>query len=171
MESRNTALEEKCCSKDDDIYMLQQKLDGFEQREKNNNVIVTGLEANTKDEFVEKLNSTLEIDINKEDVLSTHDFKTKDNKTRTRIVFKDHETKSKVYRSKRKLKNKKIYMSEDLTVYRSRVYYFARKAVVNEYATAAWTMDGNIYIKHAHKPKPKKVSTTEEIGEFLEIEA
>ena len=104
------------------------------------------------------------------DIVFTNKFKTLDDKERTRISFKTEEIKARVYAAKRKLKEKRIYLAEDLTLYRSKIYFLARKAMANKHITATWTMEGKIFIKKGEIRKAKKVITHDEILEYCQSE-
>ncbi len=170
METKLKEIEEKCNKKDEVISTLQLKLDVYEQRDRKNNLIITGIEAEDNHELAKKINEELKINVVTADSIEfTDEFISRDKKKRKRIVFKNHDIKRKVYGAKRNLKGKKIYISEDLTILRSQLYFYARSAVKNGHAEAAWTIDGKVFVKHADKPKAKKVTTTVEMGDYLGI--
>jgi EAL domain-containing protein (putative c-di-GMP-specific phosphodiesterase class I) len=97
---------------------------------------------------VKLLNDLLETTLTDDDV-EYHMKLGKDNGeiTRTKVVFKSAETMKQVIKNRRKLKNKQIWLSDDLTQHRSNLAYLARRAVKNSKINQTWTADGKVFYK------------------------
>ena len=67
-----------------------------------------------------------------------------------KIVFYSKSKPDLVFREKRKLKGKQIWLTEDLTITNAKFAYLARQAVKKGHAHSAhstWTTDGRILVK------------------------
>ena len=92
------------------------------------------------------------------------------NTSRIKITLKDYETKNKIYINKWHLKGKDVWISEDLTPYKAKLFYQARKAVKDGHANLTWTMDGKIFIKKRKESPPKRIDNIENILSHLELD-
>ena len=62
-----------------------------------------------------------------------------------------------VLKKRSKLKDKAVYITDDLTPYRSGLAYQARKALKADKIADTWVYDGNIFIKKRKNDKAKRV--------------
>ena len=109
------------------------------------------------------------MEITEKDIEYTLKLKSKDEKNRIKIVFVDEDKRDSVISQRKKLKGKEIWLTDDLTPYRSRIAYLARNAVKNEHAHQTWTTDGKIFIKKGQNSAPKRIMTEDELLEYLEL--
>jgi hypothetical protein len=106
-------------------------LDDFDQREKDNNIVVTGLKDDqlTQDKVIGMLNDKLKKNIRKEDINNVMKLSNKRDgqPNRVRAVCNDKATKNDIMKQKTKLKNahQQIWISDDLTKRRSDLAYVA----------------------------------------------
>ena len=154
--------------RDEKITTLESKVDTLEQKERAQNIIMTGI--NTQETSARKvsktLNKLLDTHIAAEDILYAAELKTNDT-TRLKIVFKDVKFKQQVWAQKRKLKNKEIWIAEDLTPARANLFFIGRQAVKKGHAHQCWTNEGKIFIKKAENTRPKWVRTPQELSEHI----
>ena len=145
-------IEETATERDDRITTLETKVDEFEQKSKENNCIVTGLQQDqtSKESVMTILNDRLKTDLRPEDILYTLRLGKVENRTvqiRTRVVFSTKEIRSKIFKMKKELKGSGIWISDELTPYRDRLAYLARQAVKQNKALQTWTNEGKVFLK------------------------
>jgi hypothetical protein len=68
-----------------------------------------------------------------------------------------------VYKARTKIKNRSVWISEDLTSRRAELAYRARRAVRDNLAVQTWTTGGSIFIKLKENGKPKKIDTEDDL--------
>ena len=69
-------------------------------------------------------------------------------------------------KEKKKLKDliwQKIWITDDLTLYRSRLAFLARTAVKKKRAAQTWTHDSKVFIKIKSDDRPRRVRRPEDI--------
>ncbi len=156
---------------------MQVDIENTKQLLKQNNIRLVGLEENCSSESENELASKviefskqhLEItDITIEDVDKVYRLgKNKTNKPCDVIIkFKQRDTRNKFYRSRRKLydadtkqSSTGMYINEDLTQYRQRLYYDARNLRKKSAIFAAWTSSGTIMVKLREDSQPEPIET------------
>ena len=84
-----------------------------------------------------------------------------------KIVFYNKATRDNVYSAKRKLKNKRIFITEDLTPEKAHIYYLARDAVKKTQAVATWTTDGRVIVKKTRDSMPTRIDTVNQLMRHL----
>ena len=78
--------------------------------------------------------------------------------SRTRVIFKEKSMKTTVVKAKTKLKGKNIWISDDLTAYRSNMAFQARQAVREQHYEQTWVHDGKIFVKKDWSYTPNKTN-------------
>mgnify|MGYP001796697292 CR=1 FL=1 len=152
-------LEIKVSNLNDHVMQLQNQLDFQQQYTRRNCVLIHGIEEgkgeNTDklvcDVIKDELDITIDID---KDIDRSHRLgRFKQDKKRPIIVkLVRHNLKHKIYSNKKKLKGKKISITESLTQFRVQNLNQARE----EYGYKnVWTIDGRIYFKAKGDDKPK----------------
>ena len=135
LETRVEHIEAREAEKDTDMADIKLRLDMVEMKDRDNNIIVTGLpsDCKKKEEVAKALNGLLGTRIYPDDITQTYKLVKKgtdaNTATRTRVIFKDKSMKTTVVKAKTKLKGKNIWISDDLTAYRSNMAYQARQSV------------------------------------------
>ena len=171
LETRVKQIEEKDHERDTDIADLKLRLDMVEMKERDKNIIVTGLpsECKKKEEVAKALNGLLGTRIYPDDIDQTYKLVKKGTDasaaTRTRVTFKDKSSKTTVVKAKTKLKGKSIWISDDLTAFRSNMAFQARQAVRDQLFEQTWVHDGKIFIKKTGHTRPIKLTSP---GDLLE---
>lgn len=136
------------------------KIESLEMYTRKNSLEIVGIpEARGEDleEIVTKVADAVGVELDADEIDIVHRLPVKIRGIRPVIVkFKSHKTKSQIYFSRRKLRGtefdeeefyaKDIYINENLTAYRRRLYAEARKrAKINKWFKT-WTTDGKIFI-------------------------
>ena len=85
-----------------------------------------------------------------------------------KVVFYAKAKHDTVFREKRKLKSKPIWLTEDLTVTKAKFAYLARQAVKKGHANSTWTSDRQINVQKTDS-KPRCVNTISVMIEYLII--
>ncbi len=167
------------------INELNKQLDETDQSLKQNNIKVVGFPeiANDNDNELAKqafieftndvlgLNSMSSTDIEQISRMGKPDT----NFPRALIVkFKTRAKRNKVYQKRKVLYNSEehrsssgIYMNEDLTLYRQRLYYDARRMRKEGRIFATWTSFGNIMVKHHEYDKPIQIRSHKDLAVVL----
>ena len=165
LETRVEQIEAKDNERDTDIADIKLRLDMMEMQNRDNNIIVTGLpsDCRKKEEVAKSLNGFLGTRIYPDDITQTYKLVKKGTEattaTRTRVIFKDKSMKTTVVKAKTKLKGKNVWISDDLTAYRSNMAYQAREAVRNQMYEQTWVHDGKIFVKQTGHIRPIKLTS------------
>ena len=165
LETRVEQIEAKDNERDTDIADIKLRLDLMEMQNRDKNIIVTGLpsDCKKKEEVAKALNGLLGTRIYPDDIEQTYKLVKKgtdaSTATRTRVIFKDKSMKTTVEKAKMKLKGKNIWVSDDLTAYRSNMAFQAREAVRNQTYEQTWVHDGKIFVKKTGHTRPTKLTS------------
>ena len=163
-------LETEIKNKDEKIQLLENRvelleeekesqgkeIDDLEQYSRRNCLLLHGV-VETKDEctddiIIKTCAEELGIDVKQEDLDRSHRLgkvKRNDNKPRPIVVkFAHYAVRNKVFSNKKKLKGKKLLITESLTVYRMKLLDEARQ----KYGVRnVWTYDGRVMYKENNK--------------------
>jgi hypothetical protein len=133
---------------------VEKKLDENDQKERSNNIILTGVPAG-KDivqKSVELLRSKAKVVLSKGDIkygirLGEKDGGAHKDKRPERLVFNELSTRNNIYKSRTKLQGSTVWMSEYLTPRKGELAYKARELVRQKKAIQTWTFGGTIFVK------------------------
>ena len=159
-------IEESNKFRDERINVMERKIDEYEQRDRDRNIIVTGLKDNeTSVEDVTKKLSKLHFTIHAQDIQYVQKLRTTKGPARVKVVFKEEAAKMQIMKSKKKLKghNDTVWIADDLTQYRSKLAFLARSSVKEGNITQTWTFNSKVFIKELPTSKPKRVLKPEDI--------
>ncbi len=160
------------------------EIDDNRQLLKERNIRVVGLPerdleepCNLKEMVVEFSEHHLKItDLGKDDIEEIHRMGQKnDNKPRDIIIkFKERGIRNKFYNHRRNLydhatrkSSTDVYINEDLTQYRQRLYYDTRKLRNRSAIHAVWTSSGTIMVKLEESSTPVPIKTHRELANLL----
>lgn len=128
----------------------KQKIDNLEQRSKNNNIRLMGLKEqnneNTLDIVKHLLTEKIKVNIDDGDITAAYRVSQNSAERAKHIIimFKDNQTKNKIFRMKKMLKGSNIIMKEDLTNERLKLV----KEASDKYGFKnVWTFNGIIFAK------------------------
>ena len=146
-------------------------LDEIKQRDKCNNVIISGLQEQqtSKEEICQIINDKVKCSAQPADIIYTLKLKSKrseeNGKLSVRVAFATHEKKKQVMKAKKNLRgeNDEIWIVDDLTAYRSNLAYLCRQAVKKGHAHQTWTSDGKVFVKKKEASKPAIIRRTSDI--------
>ena len=160
---------------------LENSLDALEQYTRKNSLEIHGIPENlypsTQDAVI-KVAEALNISIVPTDVEICHKLKRNKGPQPILVKFLSHQTKSKLYRERTKLKNVKIsdiypsytssvesriFFHENLTSYRKEIVAEANRRRRDGSLLSIWTLDGKIYVKTSPDGSPKKIYCVEDL--------
>lgn len=117
-------IEESNEIRDERMNIMERKIDEYEQRDRDRNIIVTGLKDNeTSVEDITKKLSKLHFTIHAQDIEYVQKLRTTKGPARVKVVFKEEAAKMQIMKSKKRLKghNDTVWIADDLTQYRSKL--------------------------------------------------
>ena len=88
----------------------------------------------------------MNINIDQYDVVAIHELPNK-NKEIYKTIVKFHETKSKIFKNIKKLKDTNIYINDHLNKYNSEIFYKPRNLLKDSKIKYCWTVNGITFIK------------------------
>ncbi|CAH1160019.1 unnamed protein product [Phaedon cochleariae] len=152
IEQKLKAISEEIKSQNERLISVEQKLDSIQQQTKSNNVCIYGVpemnNENTKDVILENLSSNSVINLQERDIISCFRVGTpSNNKKKPRPIilkFRDPKEKVKLFKNVKNLKNKSIFITEDLTHNRRILLKSAKTSLPGK---KIWTFKGQIFIK------------------------
>ncbi len=153
--------------KDTNICLMMEKIDLLEQGTKANNIRIAGMKEEEGEDIKTKVinlarNQLKVPNIDIEDIKEAGRMgkKTPTKRRDVLVKFNNSTMREQIY-SKRKLLMKKddpIYFNEDLTQYRSQLFFEARKIRKRGQLFGTWTQGGNVMIKVNQNDIPQPVS-------------
>ena len=161
---------------------LENCLDTLEQYTRKNSLEIHGIPENlypsTQDAVI-KVAEALNISIVPSDVDICHKLKRNKGPQPILVKFLSHQTKSKLYRERTKLRNVKIldiypsysssvesriFSHKNLTSYRKEIVAEANRRRCDGTLLSIWTFDGKIYVKTSPDGTPKKIHCVEDLA-------
>ena len=153
------------------------KMDDIEQDSKLDNLRMVGIPEEEgeilKNKVIEITNEKLNLhNISESDINLCYRLgKTNESKTRDVIVrFNNREKRNLIYRCRRSMprEDHPIYINEDLTTRRNKLFYDARSLKKAGRLAAVWTQEGNIIIKTSESSEPVQVETNSDLRYALQ---
>lgn len=171
VEQKINKLEEVIKTQQMEIKTLEQKIDGFQQNERANNICIYGI----VEESNEKLNTKIpklisektDITCNPDNIVTAYRVgKLNGNLQKPRpiiIKFKCFEDKILVMKNRNKFKGTRIFLSDDLTITRRKLLMDAKSAFGER---CAWTFNGRVFIKL--NGKNIELHSSDDISQYVE---
>ncbi len=159
-----------------DTIKTMLKMDDIEQDSKLDNLRIVGIPEEEEEILQQKVleiaNEKLNLQtINEEDINLCYRLgKANQSKTRDVIVrFSSREKRNLIYRCRRNMprEDHPIYINEDLTTRRNKLFYDARSMKKSGKLTAVWTQEGNVIIKTSESSEPIPVKTQSDLRNVL----
>ena len=169
----------KLREQEDETEKLYTALDELEQYTRKNSLEIQGIPDqcySTTKEVVLKLAGVLNANVNPTDIEISHKLKRRGNNSSPIIVkFLSHKVKTNLYKERVKLRNVKgtdlfpgysnvvscnvprIFLNENLTVYRRELVSRASEMKKDRLLTSFWTMDGKIFVKTSPSGNPVRI--------------
>ena len=175
------SLKAKLNEKEVETSNLSKRLEELEQNSRLNSLRIEGMpetkDENTDEQVIQLARETLGVELKPEDIdysyrigkaiQNTDQLK----KSRPIIVkFSSYNACRKVYKCKVKLRNikdKKIYINEDLTKTRLELSYQARQLVKKGKYKNTWTADGKVFLLKGENERPKMITTKEDLDKLV----
>ena len=160
--------------RDQKIFYLENKLNEIEQYSKKTNIIISSStdflnkSDNKKSEFINFVKNQLNIDIDPYDVVAIHELPNKNKDIyKTIVKFHFHETKSKIFKNIKKLKDTNIYINDHLTKYNSEIFYKARNLLKDSKIEYCWTVNGITFIKKTESSEKEQILNLSDFNSIL----
>ena len=160
--------------RDQQFFYLENKLNEIEQYSKKTNIIISSStdflnkSDNKKSEFINFVKNQLNIDIDPYDVVAIHELPNKNKDIyKTIVKFHFHETKSKIFKNIKKLKDTNIYINDHLTKYNSEIFYKARNLLKDSKIKYCWTVNGITFIKKTESSEKEKILNLSDFNSIL----
>ncbi len=163
--------------KETHIKLMMKSIDQLEQWTKANNIRIAGMKEEEGEDIIAKVIDLARGRMNIQHIEAA-DIKEvgrmgKPNQMKTRdilVKFNNNNMREQMY-SKRKLlisKDYPIYVNEDLTLYRSQLFFEARKIRKKGHLFGAWTQSGNVMIKVNQNDIPRAVSSNNDLKTLVQ---
>ena len=163
--------------KDEQIILLETKLDDLEQYTRKFNLAICGIPEDENEDLEDtiiKLSECLNVDLRVKDIDIIHRFK-KGNMAPKPIIVRlsNYFSKDEMYRSRWKLHNanvssvfgaEKIYINENLTARRAGLFKKVRDQKRLHQEWKIWTVDGNIFIKPSPSSRTSKINSLDDLN-------
>ena len=160
--------------RDQKIFYLENKLNEIEQYSKKTNIIISSStdflnkSDNKKSEFINLVKNQLNIDIDPYNFVAIHELPNKNKDIyKTIVKFHFHETKSKIFKNIKKLKDTNIYINDILTKYNSEIFYKARNLLKDSKIKYCWTVNGITFIKKTESSEKEKFLNLSDFNSIL----
>ena len=130
--------------------------------------------VNTDDIIVKLCNEKLDVSISKDDIGRSHVIgKVKNGRSQVIVRFISYRKREMVYSAKRKLKGDphKIFITENLTNYRTNIVKALAELKFTGHIYTYWTSDGRIYVKQFNNSRKVVIHSHDDIREMLRITA
>lgn len=157
LEVKNAALEGENKTLLSRVAVLEKAADQAEQYSRRNNIRISGRPETPNedtDNMVLKMAADIGCDLQLHEIDRSHRVgKPGENRIRPReiiVKFTSYRARQKLYKMRAALKDngyQGTFLNEDLTQYRNKILYEARKVVKADRAKGAWSSDGNILIR------------------------
>ena len=149
------------------VLVLEKKADDTEQLARATNVIVSGAPADiSKPDLAKLLREKLKIA-----VFSSNDIKyivklgSDDSKPQSlKVALKTKDKRDEIYKKKAALKgDNTMWITEDLTPTRNRLFYLARRWAKNKEGALSWTAEGKVFLKKTKDGRPMRINYEKDI--------
>ena len=178
-----TTLRNRLSDQQEEIYELYELQDRLEQYTRKNSLEIYEVPESTyesPEEVVMKIAEALEVPVQPNDIEIVHKLKRKGNKP-INVKFLSHKVKSKLYKSRAKLRNTsvsnlfptstaairvasdRIFLNENLTSYRRRTINKANEMRRDGELISAWSLESKIYVKTSPEGRPIKIDELEDL--------
>ena len=183
VKSKLKLLEEQVLTSKKELEELKQRLydaegshDDLEQYTRKFNLVIHGIPEREEEDNVQNvisLGNILKVNLTRGDIDIVHRLHTK-NKTKTRPIivrFSNYNAKSQLYKARINLRNatlhdlgaEKIFINENLTAWRARLFREARNVMKKFHNGKTWTVDGKIFLKTDLTAKVLKIDSYEDL--------
>lgn len=167
--------DEKITILENEIETLKVHVDNFEQQDKMCNLRFTGVKEvtneSTESVVTELINTTLKVQLDKTTIEKAYRVGSASGTSQVRPIlvrFKTLKDRDTVYRSRQQLnksESKYIFINEDLTASRAKLFHSARQLKKTRKINDCWTWNCNILVKDKSN-KIHKISKPENLQQF-----
>ena len=164
---------------------LDENYDELEQYSRKNSLEVVGVPESaytSTEEVIIRIGEAVDVNINPEDIEISHKLKRKNSRPII-VKFLSHKVKSRLYKARTKLKGLKvsdifpsyataslqeqrIFINENLTDYRRKLFWKANQKKKDNMIISAWTIDGKIFVKTSPDGAPIRIHGEEDLEDL-----
>ncbi len=175
----STEVNKKFEESEETLKSIEDRIDDLEQENKANNIRVFGMEEQEDEDLKTKVitlvKNRLQVHIETDDIKDIGRMGKKRDKVRDILIkFRSKTLRNKIYNRKKLLKQDKtdnmIFINEDLTNNRSKLFFEARKLRRREKIFGTWTQAGNIMVKVKESDQPCAVKRYHELAKLVQNE-
>lgn len=154
------SIEEQCHATNIKSEKIETSIDDIQQDLLKRNLKIIGInedDENDDAESISKLVKELNVEMDKSEILQTYRLgKNKSGgKPRDLVVeFKNLKLREEIYKKRRGLIHKNIYVNEHLTAIRSKLYFETRQLRKKKIIHSTWTQNGNVLIQMNESSPP-----------------
>lgn len=159
------------------LEVLEQKMNIQEQKERQNNIIVTGIPAQENEDTKEVMNKVLNtMKLNVQEIRITDCFRLKQNKEGPILVKLPEQTiKMRIIKKIKELRgikvsecgltgiNRNIFLNEDLTVANQKLFKSARDFKKENKLAAAYCRNGEIYLRKTAQEQSIRIRSVQDL--------
>ena len=160
-------IKEENTNRDREMNEMKKFIDKFEQNERSNNAIISGLQEGemTTEGVVRKLNRILGSGLKERDIDYIMKMTGKQGQpNKLRVVFVKKAKKNEVFKAKKKLKGSDtICITDDLTPTRTNLAFLSRQAARDSKLKKTWVHEGKIFAVKNGEDKPYRINRVEDI--------
>ena len=170
LQEEATAVRSMLNDSEESVKQVSNAADDLEQYTRKYNLEFHGISEEKEEDIEEhivKLGSILNVNINKSDIDICHRMKSRRSPRPIIARFASHKVKQSFYFAKKRLKNAdlsqafpntdRIYINENLTAQRRKLFKEVRDFQKEHNWNSAWTIDGKIFVKKDIYSKPLKI--------------
>ena len=164
---------------------LDENYDELEQYSRKNSLEVVGVPESaytSTEEVIIRIGEAVDVNINPEDIEISHKLKRKNSRPII-VKFLSHKVKSRLYKARTKLKGLKvsdifpsyataslqeqrIFINENLTDYRRKLFWKANQKKKDNMIISAWTIDGKLFVKTSPEGAPIRIHGEEDLEDL-----
>ena len=150
------------------ICQLEKMADDAEQHRRGTNLILKGIKPTQtpKKSIASIITEKMSVETHEDEIKYAIKINSKhedENTESYKFCLFDRKKRDIIYTNRMNLRNTRIYLSEDLTMNRSKLSYQTRIYAKTLKEASTWTIDGKIYLKDAEETAPRVIYTSADL--------
>ena len=167
-------MQEKINTQDKKIQDLEEMVDQLDQDSRMNKIVISGIKVEKFEQeniknIANFMDVVMKINIPKQDILSAHRIG-REGKAML-VTLASPLVKETIFKEKKNLKHQAnmVYINENLTPRRSKLFKRARDLVKSKNISSAWTSRGNILVKGKNDDRPQLIKRENDLEKYLKM--
>lgn len=164
------------------LESLDCRVSELEQKEKQNNIVVSGIPRQpnkTVKEIAGQLFQGMGLQVQEEEIEDCYLINTESERKPLVVKFRNHETKKRVFRKRKEIRSIKtndcgfegpsttIYVNDELTKYNMMLFSKMREFKRTANFKYAYATNGRLYLKRADDSRPIRIGSTKDLEKLL----